>query len=379
MSNIKVPVFKPWIESGEYSAAHSALENGWLGMGSYVCEFEERIKKLLDTEDRHVVAVSTGHAAIHLSLLLMEIGAGDEVITPAFNNAADLQAIVATGAHPVFCDIDNNTLCIDLDKAQELVTERTKAIIVMDYGCMLCDHDKVSEFSKRNNLRVLHDAAHSFGSKYINKAVGSFSDITIFSFDPVKNITCIDGGAIIVKRKHDVKRLHEMRLIGMTQSADLMYKNSRAWEYDIKSLGFRYHMPNLHASIGISQLDRLNEISLSRRESCLRYTESFCNIKDILVPQTDFINITPFLYYIRVLNNRRDQLRDYLSKLGIDTGIHWQPANHFTLFQNCKKGDLSITENVYSQIISLPLHSNMKKDTVQYVIDGVNSFFDGLI
>src|SRR4030095_11155548 len=135
MSTEKIPVFKPLIESEELSASTAALEMGWLGMGSYVGEFEEALKNILGASDRFVAAVSTGHAAIHLGLLAMGIGPGDEVITPSFNNAADFQDILATGADPVFCDIDNDSLCIDLNKAEKLISPRTKAIIVMDYDC----------------------------------------------------------------------------------------------------------------------------------------------------------------------------------------------------------------------------------------------------
>ena len=157
MQQDMIPVFKPLLEQEEMDAARDALQLGWLGMGAYVGTFEQQLKDFLGAEDRHVVAVSTGHAAIHLALMLMEIGPGHEVITPSFNNIADFQAILATGAEPVFCDIDDTTLCVDLDKAAELVTPRTKAIIVMDYDCILCDHDRVADFALRFGIRVLHD------------------------------------------------------------------------------------------------------------------------------------------------------------------------------------------------------------------------------
>ena len=178
-----IPVFKPLIEQPEFSAAQEALEMGWLGMGSYVGEFERAMGSFLEAPDRHVAAVSTGHAALHLSLLVAGVGPDDEVITPAFNNIADFQAILACGAQPVFCDIDDRTLCIDLDAAEALITPATKAIIVMDYDCILCDHDRVASIAKKYNVRIIHDAAHVLGSRYKGKMVGSFSDIAIFSFD----------------------------------------------------------------------------------------------------------------------------------------------------------------------------------------------------
>lgn len=375
----KIPVFKPLIEQEEYEASRAALELGWLGMGSYVGEFEEKLKEYLRANDRYFAAVSTGHAALHLGLLTMGVGPGDEVITPAFNNAADFQAILATGAAPVFCDIDDNSLCVDLNKADELVTARTKAIIVMDYDCVLCDHDRVAEFSDRHNLRVLHDAAHSFGSKFGDKMIGSFSDVAMFSFDPVKTITCIDGGMLVVRTEEELAKIHEMRLIGMSQPATVMYQNARAWTYDMQRIGFRYHMPNLHAAIGLAQLAKIERIARSRRDACRYYNKRLFELPGVIVPKTDFHEITPFLYYIRVPAADRDALRAYLSERGIDTGIHWQPGHWFTLLKNCRRGDLSVTDRVGNEVVSLPLHSMMNTETLDRVIGAIESFVESRV
>jgi dTDP-4-amino-4,6-dideoxygalactose transaminase len=375
-STERIPVFKPVVEEEEYDAARAALELGWLGMGSYVGRFEEAVKDYIGASDRYLAAVSTGHAAIHLGLLVMGIGPGDEVITPSFNNAADFQAILATGAQPVFCDIEEDSLCIDLDKADELVSPRTKAIIVMDYDCLLCDHDRVAEFARRHGLRVLHDAAHAFGSKYKGKPVGSFSDVTVFSFDPVKTITCIDGGLLVVRTEGELARIHEMRLLGMSQPASVMYTNARAWTYDMREIGFRYHMANLHAAIGLAQLAKMGRIAASRREACRYYNAKLSGISEIILPKTDFAGITPFLYYIRVPNAKRDAFRAFLSERRIDTGIHWQPGHWFTLLRECRRGDLSVTDRVGREVVSLPLHSMMTTDTLNRVISGIRTFFE---
>lgn len=370
-----IPVFRPLIEQDEINAAKEALELGWLGMGSYVGRFEEAIKKYIGADDRYVAAVSTGHAALHLGLLISGVGLGDEVITPSFNNIADFQAILATGAEPVFCDIDDDTLCIELEKAEELITPRTKAIIVMDYDCVLCDHNRVAELSRKYNIRVVHDAAHSFGSKYEGKMIGSFSDICMFSFDPVKTITCIDGGTLVVQTEEELKMIHEMRLIGMGQPTATMYQNQRAWTYDVQRIGFRYHMANLHAAIGLAQLSKIEKISESRRAACRYYNEKLSQIPDVTVPKTDFSDITPFLYYIRVPKDKRDALRAFLREKGIDTGIHWQPGHWFTLLKNCRKGDLSVTDRVGEEILSLPLHSCMSTESLDRIIDSLWRFF----
>ena len=371
-----IPVFRPLIEQGEISGAVASLERGWLGMGKDVGAFEKALEDYLELDERYVVAVSTGHAAIHLGLLLMGVGPGDEVITPSFNNAADFQAILATGAKPVMCDIDDETLGIDLAKMEELIGDKTKAIIAMDYDCILCDHDRLQILADKYNLRVLHDAAHSFGSRYKGKMVGSFSDVSMFSFDPVKTITSVDGGALVVKTKEEVERLHAMRLIGMSQPASVMYTNSRAWTYDLAEIGFRYHMANLHAAIGLEQLQKMDEISESRRNTCRFYSENLKDIDGLRVPNTDFEDIVPFLYYIRLPEDKRTPFREYLTEMGVETGIHWQPGHWFTLLQDCRKGDLSVTEKVGREIVSLPLHSKMTTVDQQRVVDAVRNFFN---
>jgi dTDP-4-amino-4,6-dideoxygalactose transaminase len=373
----KIPVFKPLIKDEEIQAATRSLSEGWLGMGKYVGEFEEALKATVGAENKHVVAVSTGHAALHLSLMLIGVGPGDEVITPSFNNIADFQAILAVGAEPVFCDIDPNTLCIDLDKVEGLIGPKTKALIVMDYDCILCDHDRIKVIAANHKLRVIHDAAHSLGAKYKGHSVGSFSDICMFSFDPVKTVTCIDGGAIIVGTEEEKLILQEMRLIGMSQPANVMYQNKRAWTYDVSRLGFRYHMANLHAAIGIQQLRRLDEIRRSRVKACEYYSAELSKISGVRVPQSDFKDMSPFLYYIRVPAKYRDALREYVAERGVDTGIHWQPGHGFSLFENCRAGTLDVTETVAAEILSLPLHSLMETNAQQRVVSAIREFFAG--
>ncbi|WP_310485009.1 DegT/DnrJ/EryC1/StrS aminotransferase family protein [Chamaesiphon sp. VAR_48_metabat_403] len=371
----KIPVFQPLIEQEEIAASTKSLELGWLGMGSYVGEFEDAVKKFLNISDRYVAAVSTGHAALHLGLMIAGVGVGDEVITPSFNNIADFQAILATGAEPVFCDIDKQTLCIDLDKAEQLITTKTKAIIIMDYDCVLCDHSRVAELAHKYNIRIIHDAAHSFGSKYKDQMIGSFSDICMFSFDPVKTITCIDGGIIIVRTEEELNAIHEMRLIGMGQPSSVMYQNQRAWTYDVKRIGFRYHMANLHAAIGLAQIAKMSRISDNRAAYGIYYNQALSQIPQVKVPQTDFSDITPFLYYIRVPEKDRDALRAYLLERGVDTGIHWQPGHLFTLFKDFRRGDLSVTEEIVKEIFSLPLHSCMSIETLDKIINIISSYF----
>lgn len=372
-----VPVFKPLIEQEEIAAAVESLEMGWLGMGSYVQRFEEAVAAVCQLEpgcDTHVVAVSTGHAALHLSLQMMGVASGDEVITPSFNNAADFQAIKACGAEPVFVDIEEETLCIDPRKIEELITKRTKCIIAMDYDIFTCEHEEIADLAASYGIPVLHDAAHSFGSFYGNQPVGNQHPYTMFSFDPVKTITCIDGGAILVRGEDNLARLQAKRLIGMTQPAAQMYTNSRAWTYDIEELGFRYHLANLHAAIGVAQISKIDVIRSSRQRSCRKYYERLSSVEWLEAPLGDFGSVNPFLYYVRVLNGRRSELREHMKRCGVDTGIHWQAGHSFTFFRNCRRGSLDVTENIVEQILSIPLHSRMNDEDQERVIESILTF-----
>lgn len=370
-----IPMFKPLIEQEEINASKESLELGWLGMGSYVSAFEQKVKDIIGAEDRYVAAVSTATAGLHIALLVAGVGPGDEVIVASFNCSADFQAIGWVGADIVFCDCDDTTLELDLKRAEELISPRTKAMIVMDYDCIMSDHDAIAEFAKKHGIRVIHDAAHSFGSKYKGKMVGSFSDICVFSHDPVKTITCLDGGTVIVRTEEELKYVHELRLLGMQQPATVMYKNQRAWTFDVERVGFRYHMLNMHAAVGLAQLGKLDVIAETRCAASRHYNNLLKDLPQVRIPKTDFKDVNPFLYYIRVPENHRDNLRDWLKANGVDTGIHWQPGHWFTLWKDCKAGDLSVTNRVGKEILSLPLHSKMPLSAVEEVAAKIHTYF----
>ncbi len=371
-----IPVFQPLLEAEELDACRQALEDGWLGMGRSVGHFEDELSAFLALGDRRIAAVSTGHAALHLAMLVAGVGRGDEVITPSFNNIADLQAVLACGATPVFCDVRDDTLCIDLEQVEGLLSPRTKAIVATDYGCHLSDHDHLGALREAHGVRAIHDAAHSFGATYNNRMIGSFSDIAIFSFDPVKTITCIDGGAVVVQSQEELESLHEMRLIGMGQAASVMYQNQRAWSYDVKRIGFRYHLANLHAALGLSQLQKMERITANRRRYFDIYTSRLDGINQLRTPKTTHPGSVPFLFYVRVPSEVRVPFRQHLSAHGVDTGIHWQPGHLMQLFEGCPRGDLSVTEVVGQEIVSLPFHSSMSDGTIERVVEAARSFWN---
>jgi dTDP-4-amino-4,6-dideoxygalactose transaminase len=279
------------------------------------------------------------------------------------------------GAEPVLCDVRDDNLGIDVEKAATLISKRTKAIDPLHFAGIPCDMDGVYRLADEHGLRVLEDATHAFGTRYKGRKLGSFGDVTWFSFDPVKIVTSIDGGCVVTGNEEELHRIQRMRLLGVDKDTTERYKNRRAWDYDVVSEGYRYHLTNIMASIGVSQLKRVDEFIASRQRVCQAYSDAFRSIPSVRVPATDFSDVSPFIYSLRVLDGRREGLIAHMQARGIDVGIHFLPVHKHSAFRGCRSGDLSVTEKVAGEVLTLPLHSNMKPDFVARVIEGVRSFF----
>lgn len=371
----KIPVFVPNIDEPMRKHLENALNVGWLGMGATTKEFEERIAKYLNLKNRYVISTNTGTSALHLALKIAGIKKGDEVITPSFNYVADHQAIKMTGADVVMCDIREDNLGIDCKKAELLITKKTKAIIPLHFAGIPCDQSGVYKLAKKYNLRVIEDATHAFGTTINQKKIGSFGDLVCFSFDPVKIITSIDGGCVIVNNKKELVSGHRFRLLGVDKDTIQRYKNKRAWDYDVLSEGYRYHLTNIMASVGNSQIKQINRFIKQRRKICQMYNNVFKDINGLVIPNSDFSNISPFIYTVRVLSGKRNQLIKHLQESNIDTGIHFMPVHKHTFFSKSRRGDMTITEKVSKEILTIPLHSNMKISHVNKVTERILAFF----
>jgi dTDP-4-amino-4,6-dideoxygalactose transaminase len=374
-SDARVPVFVPYVGVDTLKHLTDALDVGWLGMGATTKEFEERIARYLGLQDRYVVCTNTGTSAMHIALLAAGIGPGDEVITPSFNYVADHQAIHATGAEVVMCDVRDDDLGLDVASAESLITPRTKAIVPLHFSGIPCAIGDVYALAKRHGLRVIEDACHAFGSTVDGEKIGSGGDVQFFSFDPVKVITSIDGGCVVTAHREEFERLQKLRLLGVDKDTTLRYQNKRAWDYDVVSEGFRYHLTNIMASVGVSQIKRIDEFIASRRAVCERYSAAFDGLPGARVLRRDYSNVSPFIYSLRVLGGRREALIDHLSARGVDCGIHFVPVHKHTYFADARRSPLPVTERVVDEVVTLPLHSLMAERSIERVIDGVVSFF----
>jgi dTDP-4-amino-4,6-dideoxygalactose transaminase len=374
-SDARVPVFVPYVGVDTLKHLTDALDVGWLGMGATTKEFEDRIAAYLGLQDRYVVCTNTGTSALHIALLAVGVGPGDEVITPSFNYVADHQAIRATGAEAVMCDVRDDDLGIDAASAESLIGPRTKAIVPLHFSGIPCRIDDVYALARRHGLRVIEDACHAFGSTAGGAKIGSGGDVQFFSFDPVKVITSIDGGCVVTPHPEEVEQLHHLRLLGVDKDTSLRYQNKRAWDYDVVSEGFRYHLTNIMASVGVSQIKRVDEFIASRRAVCERYSAGFDGLADVRVLRRDYAEVSPFIYSLRVAAERREALIEHLAARGVDVGIHFVPVHKHAYFANARRTPMPVTERVVDEVVTLPLHSLMAERSIERVIDGVRTFF----
>jgi len=374
-SDDRVPVFVPRIGLDTLKHLTDALDVGWLGMGATTQDFEERIARYLGLQDRFVVATNTGTSAMHIALLAAGIGPGDEVITPSFNYVADHQAIRATGADVVMCDIREDDLGIDVASAESLVTPRTKAIVPLHFSGVPCAVADVYALARRHGLRVIEDACHAFGSTVDGAPIGASGDVQFFSFDPVKIITSIDGGCVVTPHRDEFERLQRLRLLGVDKDTTLRYQNKRAWDYDVVSEGYRYHLTNIMASVGVSQIKRVDEFIASRRAVCERYSAAFEMLPGVRVLRRDYRDVSPFIYSLRVPAGARESLIAHLAARGVDAGIHFVPVHRHTYFAGARRSAMPVTERVVDEVLTLPLHSLMTERSIERVIDGVAGFF----
>jgi len=361
---------KPSIGNEELTNIKAVFDTAWLGMGSTVFEFEKAVSDSLGA--RHTIAVNTGTAALHIALDALDLQPSDEVIVPSLTFAASIQAIMSCNARPVFCEVDESTLNISIEDVKEKITKKTKAIMPVHYGGQPCDMDELLAIAQQHSLHIVEDAAHAFGSLYKGKKIGSFGDITCFSFDPIKNITCGEGGAVVTNSEELAQRVIKKRILGIDKDTWRRYKNERSWFYEVVDKGFRYHMSNINAAIGLAQLKKADGFAARKRQICRDYDAAFKGIEHIELLRRDYETIFPFNYVIKVKDDR-DALLERLKENEIDAGIHYIPNHLQPVFKEYTLA-LPVTERLFGQILTLPLYSDMQDSDVAKIIEAVKSF-----
>ena len=367
----KIRLSKSIIGTSEKLALNKIIEEGYLGMGSEVELFENELKNFLKT-DREVICVSTGTSALHLAIEAAGIQPGDKVLVPTLTYVATFQAITAAGAEPVPCDVDISTGFIDVNDAEKRLTKKVKAILPVHYASNSNGMDKIYSFATNNKIRVIEDAAHSFGCSRNGKKIGSMGDVTCFSFDGIKNITSGEGGAIVTNDSEIISRIKDARLLGVVKDTNNRFSGERSWVFDVKHQGWRYHMSNIMAAIGRSQLTQIDKFLKCRKELALRYVAKLSKIPNVALFNFDYKSIFPHIFSFRILNGQRDALRVRLGELGIETGLHYLPNHMLTYFKT--NYSLPKSEQLFSEIISIPLHPDITFTEQDFILREIINF-----
>ncbi len=377
-----LPVLKPNISGESIEAAVNVLKSGWLATGPVTKQFEQELSDHF--EGRHALCFTSATAGLHASLIAIGLKPGDEVITTSLTFAATSNVIAILGAKPVFVDIDRDTFNIDPDKILAACTEKTKAIMPVHYAGVPVDLDAIYEIAKSKNLRVIEDAAHAMGTSYKGRKVGTFGDIQVFSFHPIKNMTSAEGGCVVINKDaaDEIKRLELQRFHGIDRSIwDRFSKNASCY-YDVVFPGFKSNMSDLQSAIGIHQLRELERMNTRRRELLDRYRAAFANLSEHLKmqahPQYDYVHSGHLCSICLTDAGKRDEFMAYLKEKSIGSTLYYMPLHLFSYYRNqfgYKEGDFENTEYVGKRIMCLPLYTQLSDTDQDYIISVIYDFF----
>ena len=358
-----------YIDDADIQAVVDVLKSDNLTCGPKIGELEEKLCQL--TGARYAVVCSNGTAALHMAAMAAGVGAGDEVITTPITFAASANCVLYCGGRPVFADIDPETYNID--------PERTKAVVAVDYTGQSVELDRLSEICRKHGLMLIEDGAHVIGTTYKGRANGSISDMTTFSFHPVKTVTGGEGGAVLTNDETLYKKLLLYRAHGITrEEAQMEHEADGAWYYEQVELGYNYRMTDIQAALLISQLDKLPLFKQRRKEIVARYNEAFDRLPMLFVqkeiPESD---TTRHLYILRIVPERltidRKQFFEALAAENVCCNVHYIPTYYFPYYEKLgyKKGLCPNAEKLYEEILSLPLYYAMTDADVESVIEAV--------
>ena len=364
------------IDDKDIEAVVELLKGDFLTTGPTVSEFENKVAEFVGA--KYGVAVSNGTAALHMACHAAGIGPEDEVLVPAITFAASSNCVLYCGGTPVFVDIDPKTYNIDINKIEEKITEKTKAIIPVDFSGQAVDMDKILEIAEKYNLLVIEDSAHALGSEYKNRKVGTKAHMTEFSFHPVKPVTTAEGGIIVTDDEKLYEKMMLFRSHGITRNKELMDEDHGPWYYEQVDLGYNYRLTDLQCALGISQMDKLDSFIARRREIVSKYNEAFSELEEINTPfEEEFSNSGWHIYVITLNLDKlavgRKEVFEALQKENIGVNVHYLPVYLHPYYKGLgyEKGLCPVAEDIYNRMITLPLFPAMTENDVQDVITAV--------
>jgi len=383
----RIPYGQHFLDETDIQSVLDVLNSPSITQGKVNEEFGQALADASGA--KYGIAVSNGTAALHLSVASLGFGLGDEIITTPMTFCATANAVIYQNADVKFVDIDEKTLNIDVNLIEEKITEKTKAIIPVDFRGHPADLPPIKELANKYNLKIIEDAAHSIGSTYTYEGKkhycgdGIHADLCTYSFHPVKHITTGEGGAILTNDEEQYKKLILFRKHGIDRREEMFSEKERigSWVYDMEVLGFNYRMTDFQAALGINQLKKIQSIKVRRREIVNYYNDHFSNIDELILPhEEECVDSNFHLYILQVKDNSRFDRYDlftYLQSKNFVPMVHYKPVHLLGYYKNrygFKRGDFPVSEHYYDRAISIPLYPSLTDVEVEKVVVDISNF-----
>jgi dTDP-4-amino-4,6-dideoxygalactose transaminase len=373
-----LPPFAPCLGDEEYEEVLDTLRSGWITMGPKTRQFEQAFARHVGAS--HAIATSSCTAGLHVALVAGNVGPGDEVITTPLTFCSTANVIIHQGAIPVLADVQPETYNIDPEEIEKRLTPRTKALIPVHLGGQPCEMEAIQALAEQHDLLVIEDAAHALGAEYKGRRIGTFGDVTVFSFYATKNLTTGEGGMVCTEDEDLAERISILRLHGISSDAWKRYSDKGSWYYEVLLPGYKYNMTDVQAALGLHQLAKQERFQELREEYARIYAEAFADLPEITAPYVeDHVRHAWHLYLIRLDLERlaidRGQFIEALRRENVGASVHFIPLHLHPYYQQqygFKKGDYPVAEKVYEGIVSLPLYPKMTRRDVDDVIEAVS-------
>jgi len=369
----KISYGRQTITQDDIKAVTDVLRSDWLSQGPKIREFEEALCRY--TGAKYAVAVTNGTAALHTACLAAGIGPGDEVITSPVTFLASANFVVYCGGTPVFADIDEKTVNIDPAEIEKKISPRTRALIPVHFAGHPADMATIRRLARKRKLLVIEDACHALGAEYRGKKVGggAYSDMTVFSFHPVKNITTGEGGAILTNRKDLYERLQIFRTHGMTKTPQLLTRNDGPWYYEMPVLGYNYRITDLQCALGVSQMKKLDRFIAQRRALVAAYHALLARDPRFILPvEKKEVKAAWHIFVIQFKDAAlRNRVFEVLMGKGISPQVHYIPIHLQPYYQQrfgYRRGQFPVSERYYERAMTLPLYPQLRKRDVRHIV-----------